>query len=795
MKLSEQWLRTWVNPDVTSEELAEQLTMAGLEVDDVSPVAAPFNDVVIGEVLTVEPHPDADRLRVTTVSVGALNNGEPLQIVCGAPNVSVGMKAPVAMIGAVLPNGLKIKKGKLRGVASHGMLCGASEIDLEDEIDGLLELPADAPVGQDIREYLDLDAHIIDISITPNRGDCFSLRGIAREVAVINQTAFNELDIAKANASSEASAAITVETPDCPRYLAQRVNGVDAKAATPDWMKTHLIRSGLNPKSFLVDVTNYVLMELGQPLHAFDADKIQGTIQVRYANAGEKLTLLDETEVSLDDDMLVIADNSGAIALAGVMGGLSTAVTESTQNVLIESAHFKQLAIAGRARRFGLHTDASQRFERGVDFELPEQAMSRAVQLVTEIAGGDAQAISRHESLTDLPAREAVMLKQSDIKKRLGFEVAADEVTRILIALGMDTSMQPDAEERTWHCVPPSYRFDIAIPEDLVEEVARIYGYDNIPVMLPTQQTRLKPATESIQPNDIHQLLASLGYQEAISFSFSDAKLEQIINPDAVNIALANPISADLAVMRSTLLSSLIPCVQYNVNRQQARVRFFELGLRFVGQSVAELAQIPTLAIIATGTANQENWHEPAHGLDFYDIKHDIEQILNRSHVSAQFVPSRCAWLHPGQSADIVVDDVVVGYVGALHPSVQDKLDLPKTWVAELDQNALLVETKAEVKPLSRFPQVRRDIALLVDADVQVADIVSEIKRTAPTQLQDVWLFDVYHDEGMPAGKHSLAFALIWQEAERTMEDAETQAATDVVVNALTDAFGAVLRG
>lgn len=794
MKLSEQWLRSWVNPEVTSEELAEQLTMAGLEVDDLSPVAAPFNNVVVGEVLTVEPHPDADRLRVTTVSVGEQNDSQALQIVCGAPNVSVGMKAPVAMIGAVLPNGLKIKKGKLRGVESHGMLCGASEIDLEDEIDGLLELPADAPTGQDIREFLDLDANIIDISITPNRGDCFSLRGIAREVAVINGMSFSEpaIDVAKATAADSIS--LNIQTTDCPRYLAQRVNGVDAKVTTPDWMKTHLTRSGLNPKSFLVDVTNYVLMELGQPLHAFDADKIQGAIQVRYATEGEKLTLLDEQEVTLESDMLVIADDSGAIALAGIMGGLSTAVTDNTKNVLIESAHFDQLAIAGRARRFGLHTDASQRFERGVDFHLPKAAVNRAVQLIHDIAGGAVQAVSQHESLSDLPVRIPVTLKASHIKDRLGFDVAADDVTRILLALGMDVSMQSDEDEKIWQCTPPSHRFDISIAEDLVEEVARIYGYDNIPVMFPQQQTLLKPATESIQLGDVTQLLADLGYQEAISFSFSDAKLEHIINPDAVNIALANPISADLAVMRSTLLSSLIPCVQHNVNRQQERVRFFELGLRFEGSSVAQLAQTPTLAIIATGTANQENWHETAHSLDFYDIKHDIEQILNKSRLIAQFVPSEKHWLHPGQSADIVVDGKMIGYVGALHPSVQTQLDLPRTWVAELDQSALLVETKAVVTPLSRFPQVRRDIALLIDRDVAVADVITEITRVAPSQLQDVWLFDVYAGDNLPEGKHSLAFALIWQEAERTMEDAETQAATDTVVNALTHTFGAELR-
>lgn len=812
MKVNESWLREWSGLDadkLSAEALGEQLTMAGLEIDDMSPVAQPFNNVVVGEVLTLEQHPDADKLRVTTVDVGA---DEPLQIVCGAPNVTVGMKAPVATVGAVLPNGLKIKKSKLRGVASHGMLCGASEIDLEDSIDGLMALPADAPVGANIRDYLQLDENIYDVSITPNRGDCFSVRGLARELAVINELTFTDASYAPVTTTATA-ASINIQrmTDDCPRYLAQKITGINPSVQTPAWLAQRLSRSGLATHSLMVDVTNYVLMELGQPLHAFDADKITGDICIRYAQNGEKLTLLNEQNVTLTDDVLVIADDTGAIAIAGIMGGMSTAVTESTSNILLESAHFSQLAIAGRARRFGLHTDASQRFERGVDFELPDTALNRAAALILEIAGGEASPVLRAENTAALPTRHSIALTQTQIKERLGFDVPAEKVLSILNSLGIHTVSTAEKPQAQWQCTPPSHRFDISIPVDLIEEIVRIYGYDHIPTAMPSKTMQLKATPESYTQADIAALLCHLGYQEAISFSFSDAKLEQTLCPHTANLALANPISADLAVMRSTLLSSLLPCVSHNINRKQQRVRLFEMGLRFVSNTqhadntinIDNLAQIPTLALVATGDANQESWHEKSRPLDFYDIKHDVNQLFVENGVSAIYQPvnpDEKTWLHPGQSADILVNGECIGYVGALHPSVLKALDLPQDastkniWVSELDIAALTVAKTYEVTALPRFPQVRRDIAILVDENLSTAELMTTIYQHGGNLLQKAWLFDKYKDENMPKGRHSLAFALLWQDYQKTMADEETQQATNQVIQALAQQHGATLR-
>ncbi len=604
MKISENWLRTWVNPAIDSDTLSDQLTMLGLEVDELAPVAKPFTGVVVGEVLTVEQHPDADRLRVTTVNIGS---GEPLQIVCGAPNVRAGMKAPVATIGAILPGDFKIKKGKLRGVESQGMLCGASEIDLEDKIDGLLELPDDAPVGVNIREYLKLDDNVIDISITPNRGDCFSIRGIAREVAVINQLQMNEPEIKSVDATITDEKKVVINTDGAPRYLGRVIKNVNVKAATPEWMEQALARSGIRTHSILVDVTNYVLMELGQPMHAFDLAKIEGTVHVRQAQPQEKLQLLNDQEVELQDDVMVIADDQKALAIAGIMGGLASSVTDDTTDIFLESAFFAPLAIAGRARRFGLHTDSSQRYERGVDFELPLIAMNRASQLIQELAGGEFGPITVVEKSDLLPKREAIELKQAQVDQLLGYKVAAEFITDALTRLGCEVTVQANGE---WSVVPPSHRYDMAIYQDLIEEVARIDGYDNIQISLPSMDVQLAKYQDRFEIAQLRQTVVTLGYQEAISFSFADAKLEKQLNPQVSPLMLANPISSDLAVMRSTLLSSLIPCVQYNLNRQQSRVRFFELGLRFDYQnanSIQDLKQIPTLALVAVGSREPES--------------------------------------------------------------------------------------------------------------------------------------------------------------------------------------------
>ena len=799
MKISEQWLRQWVNPNNSSEQLAEQLTMAGLEIDDRFAVARGFSGVVVGEVISVEQHPDADKLRVTQVNIGA---SEPLQIVCGAPNVTVGMKAPVATVGAILPSdngaGFEIKNGNLRGVDSNGMLCGASEIDLTDSIDGLLELPADAPIGMDIREYLGLDNQILDISITPNRGDCFSVRGIAREISVINDLPMQQPEIPANVAATDNSAtpAVTVSAVEaCPRYLLQSISNIDRSIDTPKWMQDALVQSGLRSHNFLVDVTNYVLMELGQPLHAFDADTIVGDIVVRLAEPSETITLLNEQTITLTGDELVIADDKGALALAGIMGGQRSSVTDSTTNIVLESAFFNQLAIAARARRFGLHTDASQRFERGVDFELPELALARATDLITSVTGGQAGQIVRAESTENLPARAPITLPLTKVRDVIGIEIEPAVMVRILTQLGFEVAQQADS----LICTPPSYRFDMSIREDLIEEIARIYGYDNIPSVLPHLQVSMDYDDTADLTHQMKLALVDNGYMEAISFSFSDAKIEALLDDKALGevLALANPISSDLAVMRRTLLSSLLPCVQYNLNRQQPRVRFFETGLSFVGQSISELVQTPSIALVAVGDV----WDEQAYqnrALDFYDLKHDIEQLLPAQVDNARirYERSELAFLHPGQSAKLYIDDQYVGWLGQLHPNTAKQLDLPATWVAQLSLAPLLtlVREQHAITTPSKFPQVRRDIAILVDSDISLQTLEATIRAAAGELLTDMWLFDVYQGDKVPAGQRSLAFALIWQDRTQTLSDEAVKTATDKVVQALTEQHAAQLR-
>ena len=799
MKISEQWLRQWVNPNNSSEQLAEQLTMAGLEIDDRFAVARAFSGVVVGEVISVEQHPDADKLRVTQVNIGA---SEPLQIVCGAPNVTVGMKAPVATVGAILPSdngaGFEIKNGNLRGVDSNGMLCGASEIDLTDSIDGLLELPADALIGMDIREYLGLDNQILDISITPNRGDCFSVRGIAREISVINDLPMQQPEIPANVAATDNSAtpAVTVSAVEaCPRYLLQSISNIDRSIDTPKWVQDALVQSGLRSHNFLVDVTNYVLMELGQPLHAFDVDTIVGDIVVRLAEPSETITLLNEQTITLTGDELVIADDKGALALAGIMGGQRSSVTDSTTNIVLESAFFNQLAIAARARRFGLHTDASQRFERGVDFELPELALARATDLITSVTGGQAGQIVKVENSEHLPARAPIMLPITKVRDVIGIEIEPAVMVRILTQLGFAVEQQAES----LICTPPSYRFDMSIKEDLIEEIARIYGYDNIPSVLPHLQVSMDYDDTADLTHQMKLALVDNGYMEAISFSFSDAKIEALLDDKALGevLALANPISSDLAVMRRTLLSSLLPCVQYNLNRQQPRVRFFETGLSFVGQSISELVQTPSIALVAVGDV----WDEQAYqnrALDFYDLKHDIEQLLPAQVDNARirYERSELAFLHPGQSAKLYIDDQYVGWLGQLHPNTAKQLDLPATWVAQLSLAPLLtlVREQHAITTPSKFPQVRRDIAILVDSDISLQTLEATIRAAAGELLTDMWLFDVYQGDKVPAGQRSLAFALIWQDRTQTLSDEAVKTATDKVVQALTEQHAAQLR-
>lgn len=808
MKLSEQWLRSWVNPDLTAEQIGEQLTMAGLELDDLTKVAKPFSGVVVGEVLSCEQHPDADKLKVTTVNVGK-HSDTPLQIVCGAPNVAVGVRVPVALVGAELPpvegdKPFKIKKGKLRGVESQGMLCGGSEIDCDDGVDGLLLLPHDAPIGMNVREYLGLDEHILDISITPNRGDCFSVRGIAREVAALNRLPFGlPFEPVTAPVVSEISQAVSVQTDACPRYFAQVVTDVAGTTPSPKFIHDALMSSGIKPRNLLVDVTNYVLMELGQPLHAFDKAKLVGDICVRLAKSGESFELLNEQMITLVGDELVIADDEGVIALAGIMGGKRTAVSDETVDVVIESAFFAPLAIAGKARRFGLHTDASQRFERGVDFDLPRLALDRAVSLLHEFGGGVVGQVRAHDSADDLPVRSAVSLPFERIQTLLGVCIDVESVIAMLSRLQIDVVF--DAASNELICTPPSHRYDIAIAEDVIEEIARLYGYDNIPNVAPSFAASFFDGSEQLHREYLKSTLIHAGYFEAISFSFSDDKIERLFDDEAfvAPLALANPISSELAVMRRTLLSSLLPCVQYNLNRQQTRVRLFEMGLRFDGDGIQTLAQIETLAMVAVGAHMPEQPYgfecTNKSGMDFYDFKHDVERLLP-SHLlesgAVHYKRSTRAFLHTGQGADIMLGERVLGYLGQLHPKIAKAMDLPTTWVAELDVATLLElyqHHKAIVAP-SRFPSVRRDIAILVDKDVAVADILTSIRTHAGAHLRDVWLFDIYEGERLPAGKKSLAFAMIWQDVGATLDDEAINIAFAHIVQALQSTHNAVLR-
>ena len=585
-----------------------------------------------------------------------------------------------------------------------------------------------------------------------------------------------------------------VSTEGCPRYLGRVIKNVNTKAPTPEWMERALARSGIRQHSILVDITNYVLMELGQPLHAFDGGKVQGAVHVRQATEAEKLVLLNEQEVELNEKVMVIADDEKALAIAGIMGGLSSAVSDATTEIFLESAFFAPLHIAGRARSFGLHTDASQRYERGVDFELPMLAMHRASQLIAELAGGEFGPITVAENAALLPTRDAIELNQAQVDQLLGYSVDSAFITDALTRLGCEVTVKAEGE---WSVVPPSYRYDMVIYQDLIEEVARIHGYDNIQISLPVIDVKLAKYQDQFELGQLRQTAVTLGYQEAISFSFADLKLEKQLNSHVKPLALANPISSDLAVMRSTLLSSLIPCVQYNVNRQQSRVRFFELGLRFDYQeanSIHDLKQIPTFALIATGSRTPESWHGKAQPMDFFDFKGDIEEILAAGRVKVEYVRSERSWLHPGQSAEILVNGQSIGYFGRLHPSLEDELDLATTWVAELDQTAVLQTYVSNFTELSRFPSVRRDIALLISDKINVSEIQGLIEKTGGELLDSTWLFDVYTGQGVEEGKRSLAFALLWQHPSRTLEDAEIKSGMDNILQVLENTYQATLR-
>ncbi|WNJ94957.1 phenylalanine--tRNA ligase subunit beta [Vibrio ruber] len=794
MKFSESWLREWVNPSVTTEELAHQITMAGLEVDDVTAVAGTFTGVKVGHVVECDQHPDADKLRVTKVDVG---EEVLLDIVCGAPNCRQGLKVAVATVGAVLPGDFKIKKAKLRGQPSHGMLCSFSELGIDVESDGIMELPTDAPIGMDFRAFLKLDDVAIDVDLTSNRADCFSLRGLAREVGAVNRLNVSTPDIHVIEPSIDAQIAIDVKAPNaCPRYLGRIVKNVNLNAKTPLWMQEKLRRSGLRSIDPIVDVTNYVMLEQGQPMHAFDLATIDGGIVVRMAEQNEKLTLLDGAEVSLNSDTLVIADQQKALAIAGVFGGEASGVSGQTQDILLECAFFTPDSIRGRARSYGLHTDSSMRFERGVDYALQTNAMERATELLLSICGGEAAPIVVAESKAHLPQQNQVTLRREKLDRLLGHVIADDDVVEILTRLGMDVT----TTESGWCAVAPTWRFDIAIEQDLIEEIGRLYGYDNIPLQAPQAALTMNRHKEADLPlKRVRDLLVDRGYYEAITYSFVEPEQQKLIVPDVEPLVLPNPISVDMSAMRLGLIQGLLNTVAHNQKRQQPRVRLFEQGLRFIPDQQAEqgIRQEAMLAGVIAGTQIEEHWNMETRTVDFFDVKGDVEAILEltANPGAYSFAATRHPALHPGQAAAIYYEGRQIGVIGTVHPEVERKFGLNGRTVAfEIEWSGLNQRLIPEIASVSKFPANRRDIALVVDQAVTSGEVVAACANAGGQLLKDAKLFDVYVGKGVEEGKKSLAIALTLQSTERTLEEAEISAVVSEIVAAVAEQYGAVLR-
>ncbi len=794
MKFSELWLREWVNPAVDSEALSGQITMAGLEVDGVEPVAGAFHGVVVGEVMECAQHPNADKLRVTKVNVGG---DRLLDIVCGAPNCRLGLKVAVATVGAVLPGDFKIKAAKLRGEPSEGMLCSFSELGISDDHNGIIELPADAPIGTDIREYLKLDDNTIEISVTPNRADCLGIIGVARDVAVLNKSPLNEPEITPVAATINDTLPIVVEAKEaCPRYLGRLVKGINVSAPTPLWMKEKLRRCGIRSIDAVVDVTNYVLLELGQPMHAFDSDRLEGGIVVRMAKEGETLVLLDGNEAKLSTDTLVIADQKNALAMGGIFGGEHSGVNSETKNVLLECAFFNPLSITGRARRHGLHTDASHRYERGVDPQLQYKAMERATRLLLDICGGEAGPVIDVTNEASLPKRATIRLRRSKLDRLIGHHIADEQVSDILTRLGCEVTAGQDE----WLAVAPSWRFDMEIEEDLVEEVARVYGYNNIPDE-PVQAGLImgEHREANLSLKRVKTMLNDKGYQEVITYSFVDPKLQQLIHPGEEALVLPSPISSEMSVMRLSLWTGLLGTIVYNQNRQQSRVRIFETGLRFVPDTQANLGirQDVMLAGAICGNRYEEHWDLAKNSVDFFDLKGDLESVLELTGKTGaiEFRAETNPALHPGQSAAIYLKDKRIGFIGVVHPELERKLDLNgRTLVFELEWNALADRAVPQAQEISRFPANRRDIAVVVNENVPAADVLAECKKVGANQVVGVNLFDVYRGKGVVEGSKSLAISLILQDTGRTLEEEEIAATVARCVEALKERFQASLR-
>ncbi len=800
MKFSESWLREFVNPDLTTQELVEQLTMAGLEVDGITPVASTFSKVVVGAIIEVSPHPDADKLVVCKVSSGDGYH----QVVCGAPNARAGIKVPFAMVGARLED-FKIKKAKLRGVESFGMLCSERELGISDSHDGLMELAHDAPVGEDVRTYLDLDDVIFELDLTPNRSDCLGMTGLARETGLINSIDVSYPVITAVTPTIEDTFPVELDAgAACPRFVGRVIRNIDLNAETPGWMKEKLRRSGLRSIDPVVDVTNYIMMELNHPMHAYDLTKLQERIIVRYANAGETLKLLDDSEIETQAGSVLITDGSGPIGLAGIMGGASTAVAEDSTNIFLECAFFAPTAISGKARSYGMNTDAAHRFERGVDWQGQVDAVERATGLLLEIAGGQAGPVIDTHLKDELPGTRDVMLRAGRIKKLLGVEIADDDIENMLTRLGFPHRAQNFDSAPGWQVTAPSHRFDIDIEADLIEEISRVYGYNNLPIRTPVTSLEMRPAPESEMGLErICDQLVARGYQEAITYSFVDPRLQALIDPEFEPVGLENPLSSEMSVMRTTLWTGLLKALIYNINRQQDRVRLFETGLRFRQLPNQEallmdnIIQEKVIAGVATGKKAPENWADVAVDLDFFDVKGDLESILSLTGALSEFefVPADHSGLQRGQSAEIRRQGAHVGYLGLLDPRVQTSLDVKHPiYLFELKVSELITKSLPQAQVLSRFPEVRRDIAIIVDQAVNAGEIRACVEAHAGSSLQNLKLFDVYQGKGIETNRKSLALGLTFQHPSRTLTDEEISSSMDEIVASLEAAFGASLR-
>ena len=790
MKFSEQWLREWVNPSISSDELVAQITLAGLEVDGVESAAGEFSGVIVGQIVSAEQHPNADKLRVCQVSDGATET----QVVCGAPNARVGIKVAFATVGAVLPGNFKIKQAKLRQEDSFGMLCSAAELEINDENDGIMELAVDAPLGAGIREYLNLNDKIIDVDLTPNRGDCLSIAGLAREVGVLNSLDITVPEHTELAPQIEDIFPVRVNAAEhCPRFLGRVLNNIDITQTSPLWLQEKLRRCDLRSIDPVVDVTNYILLEMGQPMHAYDLDKVNGSIIVRMAGQGEHLTLLDGQKVELTNETLVIADSEGVLGMAGIMGGADTGVSAATHNIFLEAAFFNPISIAGKARSYGLHTDASHRFERGVDYDQQRQAMDRATMLLQSIVGGEAGPIVEQVSAEHLPSLNEVTLRKARLESLLAYKINDQKVLDILTRLGLSLVSSND---ESWTFTAPSWRFDIAIEADLVEEVARVYGYNNLPSTNPVASMEMSSKPEVERPLSIlRRHMVSRGYQEAITYSMVEpgllAKFDNINKP----VALVNPISADMAVMRTSLWPGLVQALQHNQNRQQSRVRLFETGQRFI-PSDQGLQQQDVFAGLIYGARHPESWHGKDQPVDYFDAKGDLESLLQMGGQSFSFEAAEHLALHPGQSAAIKLDGATVGYLGAMHPGLVKDLDLHgPVFMFEVDLASISMGLLPAYQTLSKFPEMRRDLAIVLDQQISVAKVTDYIQFSAGEWLKSVRLFDVYQGPGIEAGQKSLALGLTWQHPERTLTDDEVNQWVEEVVKDLSHNAGASLRG